>query len=272
MRQEITIIVTIDIEAALNENTLDGNIYLTDNLRTEGSMGESTGNLVSILNGSHWADGSQADEQVLNWLASGIGMLPPTLPNAYYAPQTATSAAKDLDDASQKLKGTAPTAAAVADAQLKIAKAAQNVGITGKVRTPEGVVQDTGMKVVDLFGQSFSAAPNRAKTTSVSMLNYLTPQISDISGEAVEKGILYPAQYGTPIAIKNGWYWSAAASTYTPGTYAYTMHITLYKPTIEKGTIIWEPVFMTYDSHVKVTSVAKNNAFTGAGMAVLPII
>ena len=43
MSQELTIIVLVDVQAALDANTLEGNIYLIDNLKDEGSTGEGTG-------------------------------------------------------------------------------------------------------------------------------------------------------------------------------------------------------------------------------------
>jgi hypothetical protein len=98
------------------------------------------------------------------------------------------------------------------------------------------------------------------------------PILSDITGEAVEAGILYPAQYGTPIPINDGWYWSATASTHNPGVYAYTMHFRLYRLCWSDGEPIWEPRDMTYDAKLRVSRAGMVNGFTGGAVGYLPIL
>ena len=103
MSQQLEIIVMIDIEAAIKANTLEGNTYLFDNMKLQGSEGQGTDNLVTAINGTHYFDGSQADEQVLNWLPYGIGSLPPTLPKTFHADKSRNSDLKGLAE----LKGLA---------------------------------------------------------------------------------------------------------------------------------------------------------------------
>lgn len=252
MRQEITIQVLIDVQAAINANTLEGNIYLIDNLRTEGSEGEGTGYLISAINGAHWPDGTQADEQLLNWLSLGIGSLPPTLPRNFHT----------LPRSFHPLTRSFPK-----DSSTTLQNFMKNIGVTGKVRDIRGNVQDTEIKVMNVMGEPF-----REGEGTTSDLSYLTPQINAITGEAVDKGVIFPAQYGTPISVKDGWYWSATADTNKTGIFAYTMHITLYKPVFFEKETTWEPIDMTYESHIKVANVPKNNAFTNGAMGELPIL
>lgn len=252
--------VLIDIQAAINANTLEGNIYLFDNLRTDGSEGEGTGNLVSAINGAYWADGTQADEQVLNWMPIGIGSLPPTLPKSFYFEKTKISGINAL---TQKLK-----IAVEKQQPIDIKEILPNIAFTGKFKDSRGNVRDTGIKMMNVMGQPFTGEKDEAP----SELSYLTPQINNITGEAVDKGVIFPAQYGSPIPLNDGWYWSATADTNKTGIFAYTMHITLYKLSYFQGEPVWEPIDMTYESHIKVTSVPKNNAFTNGAMGYLPIL
>jgi hypothetical protein len=256
MSQEITIIVLIDIPAAIAANQLEGNIYLIDNLRTEGSKGEGTGQLVTAVNGSYWANGGQADEALLNWLPQGIGNLPLSLPRSFHMHKPRT---EQLDHVFRSVNKDSDTNKVMMDVRKKIGHAA-------KVRDARGGLQETGMRVLNVLGE-----PVDEGESSVSELNHLTPQLDAISGEAVDKGILYPAQYGTPISIKDGWYWSATADTAKTGEYGYTMHFTLFKLAYEKHRPVWEPVRMSYDSKIRVTTQPKLNGFTGAGMGILPI-
>lgn len=62
MLGQLTIVVAIDVEAALAEGTLANNIYAVDNYKFNGSTGQGTRNLTTYVCGN----------QILNWLATGI--------------------------------------------------------------------------------------------------------------------------------------------------------------------------------------------------------
>jgi len=245
MSQEITIIVLIDIQAALDANTLDGNIYLIDNLRTDGSTGVGTGDLTTIINGSYWCNGAQATEVITNWLTTGIGSLPLTLPRDFYIKRTAEINNELLND----IKTSAATVL------TKIESGTFINDLNGHKRA-------LGIKPLTVTGDYFDS-----HTDDPSSLSYLTPIITNISGEAVDKGVLYTCQLGTPVYIKDGWYWCATADTSKVGIYSYTLHVTLFKPVNNT----YEPVQMTYDAKIKVTSNPQVNGFTKAGMGILPL-
>src|SRR5262245_25022498 len=97
MSQQLAIIVLVDVAAALKGRTLQGNTYLFDNMKLQGSEGEGTGDLVTAINGAHWSDGSQADEQVLNWLPYALGSIPPTVPRSYHVDRARASDREALD-------------------------------------------------------------------------------------------------------------------------------------------------------------------------------
>jgi hypothetical protein len=64
MSQQLGIILLIDVVAAIEANTLEGNTYLFDNMKLQGSEGLGTGKLISAINGTSYCDGSQANEQL----------------------------------------------------------------------------------------------------------------------------------------------------------------------------------------------------------------
>lgn len=76
MAQQHGIIVLFDVENALRTRSLDGNTYWFDNMKLFGSAGVGTEQLVTIVPGTHFLDGSQATEQVLNWLPAALGSIP----------------------------------------------------------------------------------------------------------------------------------------------------------------------------------------------------
>ncbi|HEY5508056.1 MAG TPA: hypothetical protein VIK29_05230 [Paludibacter sp.] len=258
MSQEITIIVLVDIQAAIKTKSLEGNIYLMDNLRTDGSTGEGTGKLITAIDGSYWCDGSQSCDIVMNWLISGIGSLPVTLPHNYYHTRS-----KHIEDEwIQSIKNAhlgRNTAKKETNFDTTII---EKIGAYSKLRTTPNKVIDIEIKSLNIFGEHFDSSQNK------SSLNPLPPQISNITGCAVDDKVLFPAQYGTPVPIKDGWYWSATVDTSKTGLHNYTLHITLYDFVNE----VWTPVELTYDAQINVSNNPVRNGFTNAGLGLIPLM
>lgn len=118
------------------------------------------------------------------------------------------------------------------------------------------------MTLLNVYGNAYK---NGDDESSISLL---PPEISNITGEAIEKKVLYTAQYGTPLSEKDGWYWSATVDTNITGIYSYTMYITLYK---KESDNTWTPVVMTHTAQIRVTNEPQINGFTNAGIGYLPI-
>lgn len=257
MSQEITIIVMVDVEAAIKANQLDGNIYLIDNLRTDGSIGEGTEQLNTVVNGSYWSDGSQASEVIVNWLTGSLGSLPPTLPRNFHVERT-----KDINE---KLLNSIKAIPANKTAKANVPELLSTVNRLTKptlLRDNNGNKRELGIKSLTVTGEHFEKGSNHPSEQS-----YLAPVITNITGEAVDKGVLFVCQLGTPVYIKNGWYWCATADTSKVGEYSYTMHITLY----HLVNNVYEPIQMTHDAKIKVSSSPQRNGFTGAGMWSIPL-
>ncbi|QXJ20215.1 hypothetical protein AGRA3207_000888 [Actinomadura graeca] len=259
MAQQQAIIVLVDIANALRERTLRGNVYLFDNMRFLGSTGEGTGDLVTAIPGSYWSDGSQGSEQVLNWLPSSLGSIPPTVPRGYHTERSQAIDRQALEDLTALAgQGTVPGA----DPAAGLADIRSRVGT--RARRARGGRAPVGGKLLDITGNAVTGAGTAA-------VNPPAPIITDVTGEAVDEKIMYPAQYGSPDMVSDGWYWSATVDTARPGTYAYTMHIQLHELVIRDGEQVWEPVDLTCDSAIRVTTEPKYNAFTGAGLGPLPV-
>lgn len=258
MAQQLAIIVLVDVGRALQNGTLTDNVYLIDNMKPYGSQGEGTGDLVTAVNGTFWSDGSQGTEQVLNWLPYSIGSTSPALPRGYHSARSRHSDREAL----AALAGLgADSDAAPSGAELQRVRAL--AGTRPKHRAPAHHLSEH--KVLDVTGKVL------APGADISGYSYPAPEITDITGDAVDQKIIYPAQYGSPDMVSDGWYWSATVDTSRPGTYAYTMHIRLHRLAVQNGEPEWEQVDLSCDSSLVVTTVPKRNAFTGAGLGFLPL-
>ncbi|MCF2530227.1 hypothetical protein [Yinghuangia soli] len=259
MPQQLAIIVLVDVGNAIADGTLDGNTYLFDNMKLHGSDGQGTGGLVTAINGAYWADGSQASEQVLNWLPYSLGSIPPTVPRGYQsdrARQTDREALAELDALAARPAAGADTAGRLDKIRKSVGTRIKTTRRTSGRLSNEKVLDVTGEVVGDLGTGSYS---------------YPGPIITDIYGEAVDEKIMYPAEYGSPDMVTDGWYWSATVDTSRPGSYAYTMRIQLHKLVVQDGQALWHPVNLTCTSSLRITSEPKRNAFTKAGMGYLPV-
>ncbi|MEV4095848.1 hypothetical protein [Streptosporangium saharense] len=252
MAQQHGIIVLFDVENALRTRSLDGNTYWFDNMKFLGSKGVGTEHLETIVPGTYFLDGSQATEQVLNWLPAALGSIPPTVPRNYLAEQERAEERRTLEElAALNAEG------GVSEAEVK--RLQEQVGTYAEDPGGRGF---TAAKVLDVTG----------KTTSSSVAyNYPAPVITDITGEAVTEKIIYPAQYGSPDMVYDGWYWAATVDTSRPGVYPYTLHVQLHELVERNGELVWESVDLTCSSSLKIITDPKRNGFTGAGLGVLPL-
>jgi hypothetical protein len=273
MSQQLGIILLIDVAAAIEANTLEGNTYLFDNMKLQGSEGLGTGKLISAINGTSYSDGSQANEQVLNWLPYGVGSLPPTLPKSFLSDKSKNSDLKVLEEIqalTDRLTGANPDKQNISSVVQELQKISKAVGVKTQVQSRNSdVSQDIGhlgQKIMDVTGNLVTEVDGKMPE-----INSLNPIVTNITGEAVDKNVIYPAAYGSPDMVTDGWYWAASVDTSRPGTYAYTMHIQLYKLSRENGAWAWVPVDFTHDAYIKISNDPKKNGFTNAGIGYLPI-
>jgi len=212
--QQLAIVVMIDVAAAIRAGKLDDHIYLIDNNKDEGSTGHGTAHLVSAIDATRVR--TQADTQVLNWLAFAIGGLPPTVPKTFF-----------VDPARARLPG----------------------------RVSEGHADR--VKIIDVTGMAVDAEGKGHPPP---------PVITRITGEAVDRGVIFPGEYGSPDPISDGRYWSATVNPHAAGRFAYTMHLTLF----HRSGGGWTSVPMTWDAHITVRTEELRNGFCDTAV-VLPV-
>ncbi|MFG3054464.1 hypothetical protein ACGFZP_26375 [Kitasatospora sp. NPDC048239] len=256
MPQQLAVIVLVDVGNALASRTLRDNTYLFDNMKLHGSEGQGTGDLVTIVNGSYWQDGSQASEQVLNWLPYSLGSIPPTVPRGYQADRARQADQQALTELAALADGSGTISAA------EVTRIRRTAG--RRVGTTAGTRGLAGQKMLDVTGRLVADGGAAAHS-------YPAPVITDITGEAVDEKIIYPAEYGSPDLVTDGWYWSATIATARPGEYRYTMKIQLHDLVQKGGEWSWEPVNLTCESRLRIVTEPKRNAFTGSGMGYLPV-
>jgi hypothetical protein len=235
MGQQAGIVVLIDIDAAVEAGHLEGNTYLIDNQKWMGSTGEGTGHLITAIDGVRAR--AQVEPQVLNWVAYGIAALPPSLPKSFFG---------------RRFVGPVQPEA--------VGPSARRTEVPGFVPR---LLDITGNEIARSNVVPEAAAQARS---NVSKTSYPTPQIVSITGEAVDKGVMFPAQYGSPDLFSDGLYWSASVNTNIVGIFPYTMNIVLYYPSKQAGEstggALWDWVIMPCEARVNVTNSYIINGFT----------
>jgi hypothetical protein len=265
MSQQSGIVVVVDVEAAIQAGALEGNIYFFDNMGPFGTTGQGTDTFVSAVNGTHWPDGSQAGEQVVNFVVVGVTSLPTSLFRGYGQHRQRQMELATLATAHSLV---APAGGAVpSNAETRTALAGIQKPLAGSIKQLSGHVSERVL--LDHFGR---LVPTGTKADSSSVAQ-LPPIITGITGEAVEKGIIYPAQYGSPDLVNGGWYWSATVATHSPKVWSYTLHILLHRlVSDEAGEFpFWEPVPLTCDANLNISNRPMRNGFTGGGTGLLPV-
>ncbi|HJQ36977.1 MAG TPA: hypothetical protein VKB93_07550 [Thermoanaerobaculia bacterium] len=264
MTQQLGIVVVIDVEAALRAGQLEGCSYFFDNAGPFGTIGNGTDTLITAIHGTQWEDGSQASEQILNFLVIGVTSLPISLPRNYVHHRAA-----------QLERQTMHTVRAMASGA-----AASNASVLAALGTEmpqySAVLEPSGDEIaqVPLLDQTGEMVPAMAAAAAApSDVAQLPPIITAITGDAVDEGIIFPAQYGSPDLVNGGWYWSATVATHTPKVWTYTLHILLHRLINDPSTPhpVWEPVRMTCDSFLNITNRTMRNGFTGGGTGILPV-
>ncbi|KYH01489.1 hypothetical protein [Bradyrhizobium sp. DOA1] len=252
---QISIVAVIDIVTALKEGTLDGNAYLIDNT---GPCAPQAGSRVTNVPGVYNADGSQATEAVLNWITVGVADLPLTLPRSYRHRYNEANTEHRLVDALRK---------ATRDGRAKLLSDPEAVSMPKPLLVRRnGAVRPYDAPLLNGAGEVLEPDDPAAEASA-------PPVVTHIRGPAVEHGILYPALYGSPDLLADGWYWSATVNTAKVGCHEYQMDVTLYQQVQENGESVWEPRPFSLTCSIQVGTAPGINGFTGGFFpGLLPIL
>lgn len=320
MSQQLGIILMVDVESAIKANRLENNIYWYDNMKAFGSTGLGTSYLVSAIHGTHYFDGSQANEQVLNWLPLGVGSTPPSLPRNYFDNKfdkyKINTVEKMLADEFSEMEayGFGKSAGGEQEGDNTtglepLSKFQHRIKhLLSTTKNDELDNNEFGRETAELNLPLFSITGELIDMNEIdeqyddddvgdkpvsaeirSKLRVINPIITDITGEAVDEQIIFPAAYGSPDMVTDGWYWAASIATSRPGIYAYTMHVRLYdivwssnkrlkrvcntanKVHNNKKILRYKPIDLTCEASINITSDPKINGFTRSGIGTLPI-
>lgn len=259
MGQQLAIIVLIDIAGAVEANDLHGHLWFVDNGGWDGSTGEGTSNLVTGLDVT---DAAGAGVPVLNWLPMGIGTVPVTVPQTLFL----------YDDDRRALAQSPLPAKHPQRFPVRIRNIlGDEVNIKHPAHLPHGKVTidpamlfsgqgifDPGTARFHRTGKSRVAQPGDQE-----VVYYPDPMIQRIGGEAVEKQVIFPAQYGSPEFFSDGLYWSASVNPATLGVFHYTMWITLnYSRRDSEGRVTDHSVTLPHDAWIKISTGALRSGFS----------
>ncbi len=203
--------------------------------------------------GVHFADGSMADDVTLNWMVSSVTSIPQGRP----VPVPLTPDQAELADRIRELVSSATSLQGQED--ILAASFNPQHRPLGDTRLPDapGTPRDIDGRPITVF-QALTGA-------------YLVPILADITGPAVDDGVIYPAQYGSPDALTEGWYWSATVDTAKPGIHEVILHVDIFRPAVRDGVLTFRPVRFQIPTWLDVRAVPAVNGFTGAGLGYLPL-
>ncbi|MFO1539386.1 MAG: hypothetical protein ACKOTZ_02920 [Chloroflexota bacterium] len=203
--------------------------------------------------GVHYADGSMAGDVTLNWLIDGITAL--AQPRRHPIPLDA----EQLRFAEQVWRRIADLTSLEEVEQALAGMRTESGTAFADVRLPDlpGVPRD-------IDGRPASAIQALAG-------GFIRPVLADITGPAVDDGVIFPAQYGSPDPLTEGWYWSATVDTRHVGTHEVRLSLDIYRPTVRGNLLDFIPERYVLPTWLDVRAVPAVNGFTGGPLGYLPL-
>ena len=227
-RQSSTVLI-VDVDAAMDSNDLESFLYMIDTQRPWGSTGEGTSRLTSVTDGEF--------VHTMNWLTMPVSSAPRSVPKHTFAP------GPDGDPPLMNIKGE----------KLSPTPLLGNPSAR-ESRLPDDLPSSVGaiLQGKDRVEQSLIHPP---------------PEILSITGEAVARGVLFPALYGSPALEGGGLYWSATVDTRWEGTFSYDIKVKLTRLAgfDECGQKVWESCVLPCRSRIRVVRTRVENGFDRCG-------
>lgn len=232
---QISIVLIVDVEAVLEEGSIEGNAHLVDNTQAFSRVESAEDELVTNIAGVGDTRGNQVGEAVLNWVPMGVASLPTTI-----LPRNYTQLLQDISKPGN--------------------------GRTAKV-PPLFLQQQDGVKV-PLETSIFNATGKRLRDFDAAISAYIPLAVTAIHGPAVDDKVMFPALYGSPDLEGQGWYWSASIDTGKVGKHVYYMDVLIHR--LEEGGVL-VPETHTVESSINVTRTLGVNGFNeGISPPLLP--
>jgi hypothetical protein len=247
-----SVFLLISVLEALQQRDVEGNAYqLLARLDEESELEEPDSATLRITaTGVHRHDGSIAEDVTVNWNVASLQEHPYARPKPIILDAQTAAAVKAVAERARSLTSIPEIKAAI-DAYE------DEHGVIGASLGDQGLL--------GLDGQPMKAAEIMAG-------GHIAPVLVDITGQAVEDEVIFPAQYGSPDSDSAGWYWSATVDTHKVGLHRCDLHIMLYRPRLDGHVIEWEPEIYTVGMDLAVNQIVQTNGFTGAAIGYLPLV
>ena len=100
---------------------------------------------------------------------------------------------------------------------------------------------------------------------------FISPALADVTGPAVDEGVIFPAQYGSPDVLTEGWYWSATVDTRRTGIHRIDLHLDIFRPAVRDRVLDFVPERYVLPTWLDVRAVPAVNGFTGGPLGFLPL-
>jgi len=249
---QASIFLMISVASALSEGRVEGNAFQVQTRIDGGGLaeGSDTKSIRVKAVGVHRPDGSIADDVTLNWiLGSMMG-----LANAQPRPIELKPA---MEAEFQALSESIESATSLEEVHAAVVA----------FEAEHGFENDSP---VDGFPQGYDGHPMSVE--EVLLGGHISPMLIDVTGQAVDDGVIFPAQYGSPDLRTEGWYWSATVDTNKVGLHHCDLHIRIHRPRLEGSTIVWERETHVLVMELEVGQLTQINGFTGGGIGYLPLI
>lgn len=247
-----SVFLLISVLEALKQRGVEGNAYqLLARLDEESEVGgPDPATLRVTATGVHRPDGSIADDVTLNWNVASLQEHPYARPKPIVLDAQTEAAVKALAEMARSLSSIAEIKAAI-----------------------DAFEAEHGLVGASLAEQGFMGLDGQPMTVAEVMAGgHIAPVLVDITGQAVDDEVIFPAQYGSPDSDSAGWYWSATVDTHKVGLHRCDLHIMLYRPRLEGHMIQWDPEIYTVGMDLVVNQVEQTNGFTGAAIGYLPLV
>lgn len=203
--------------------------------------------------GVHYADGSMADDVTLNWIVTSIAAIAQSRRHPIPLDDAQIAFAGEIFRLTENLHS-------VRDVERVLG------GVHLADGTPYALARLPDVPGVprDISGRPVNAAQALAGA-------FISPVLSDITGPAVDDGVIYPAQYGSPDPLTEGWYWSATVDTRKAGIHRVDLHLDIYRPIVRDRCLDFIPERYTLPTWLDVRAVPAVNGFTGGPLGYLPL-
>jgi hypothetical protein len=248
-----SLFLMIDVSESLMERSVEGNAYeMQTRLDNDPALEDHERAPLRVKAvGVHHVDGSIAGDVTLNWILGCINGVAGARPTPLPLGVDVKTEILALSTKFQDLTTMAEIKQAIDDY--------------------ERVHGDLIARQHPEYPQGWNGQP--LSVEAIMRGGHITPVIVDLTGQAVDDGVIFPARYGSPDKATDGWYWSATVDTHKVGLHHCDLHVAIFRPRIESSVVVWDPETYLLGVEIEVSQVVQTNGFTlGTAAGYLPLV